>query len=176
MPFILIDSNKNIIDCLPIKVKDSIFVDDITLFNSHDRGFNGYLYIDGKIIEKPKLKIPKIDRVVDGSKIEDSMGYFGNVWFRKLYFKNKTDQHEGHKHNFDHVSLLTKGSVSVEIEGEKTTKFIAPAVIIISKDKMHRITALENDVMWWCIFAMRDLDGKVTDLYNGDMSPYNEVD
>jgi len=177
MPYILIDDKNNIIDCLPDYVCRSIYLDDVSLFNSNERGFNGFLYINNQLVEKEKTKnkIPKIDRTITGSDLTDTMGYFGNIWFRKLYFKNKTDLHEGHKHKHDHISLLVKGSVSVEIEGEKTTKFIAPTVIIISKDKTHKITALEDDTQWWCMFAMRDFDGEITDLFNNDISPYNEI-
>lgn len=104
----------------------------------------------------------------------DEMGVYGNVWIRKFYYANVGDNHAGHKHHHDHVSLLVKGSVALEVEGN-TTVFHAPTFVTISKDKHHKITALTAGVIWYCIFALRDEHGDVTDFYSGDNSPYGHT-
>jgi hypothetical protein len=100
-----------------------------------------------------------------------NLGYFGNIWVRQNILKNANDICEGHKHNFDHVSLLTKGSVEVEVEGYESKVFKAPTFIVIKKEHMHKFTALENDTHWYCIFALRDLDGEVIEIYGEEHNP-----
>lgn len=104
------------------------------------------------------------------------LGYFGNIWVRSHYFKKSGETNAGgHTHHFDHVTLLAKGKVLVEVE-DKTKEFIAPTFIVIKKDKKHKITALCDDVIYYCVFALRDIDGEVTDIYSGDNSPYGSAD
>jgi hypothetical protein len=102
----------------------------------------------------------------------NELGYFGNIWVRQNLLERKGDTHPGHKHHFDHVSLLVKGKVSVEVKGYPAKEFAAPTFIVIKKEHEHKFTALEDDTLWYCVFALRDIDGEVTDFYSGDNSPY----
>jgi quercetin dioxygenase-like cupin family protein len=104
------------------------------------------------------------------------LGYFGNIWVRQNYFSKAGEVHPGHKHHFDHVTLLAKGSVQVKVEDHPPKVFEAPTFIIIKKEHSHEITALEDDTLWYCVFALRDADGEVTDIYSGDNSPYSSAD
>ena len=89
------------------------------------------------------------------------MGYFGNVWVRQNILEKVGDTNGGgHKHKFDHVSLLTQGKVKVEIDGYPPKEFSAPTFIVVRKEHNHKFTALEDDTVWYCIFALRDLDGE----------------
>ena len=56
-----------------------------------------------------------------------------------------------HKHSYDHLSVLSKGSVIVDVDG-KQTRFIAPAVLTIKAGVHHGVRALEDSV-WLCIHA-----------------------
>lgn len=106
----------------------------------------------------------------------NEMGFFGNVWVRSHTYRKAGDSNGGgHYHKFDHVTLLIKGSIRVEVEGEEPTRFMAPTFVIIKKDKKHKVTALEDDTVYYCVFALRDVDGDVTDIYSGDNSPYQAV-
>jgi hypothetical protein len=97
------------------------------------------------------------------NKIGD-LGYFGNIWVRQnLLEKVGDDNYGGHTHKFDHVSLLTKGKVLVEIEGHPAKEFTAPTFIVVRKEHKHKFTALEENTVWYCIFALRDLDGEPID-------------
>jgi len=96
--------------------------------------------------------------------INHSLGYFGNVWIRQNILEKTGDTNGGgHKHKFDHVTLLTQGRVHVEIDGHPPKEFVAPTFIIIRKQYNHTFTALEDDTIYFCIFALRDLDGKPID-------------
>lgn len=89
--------------------------------------------------------------------ITDEMGFFGNIWIRKLYFPTKETIHDGHTHPHDHMSMLISGSVKVEVEGFKTQTFKAPTFVSIKKEYKHKITALEDETIWFCMFAFNDV-------------------
>lgn len=98
------------------------------------------------------------------------LGYFGNIWVRQNLLENIGDSNDGgHAHKFDHVSLLTHGKVQVEIEGHAPKEFTAPTFIVIRKEHHHKFTALEPNTVWYCIFALRDLDGEpIDELFDPD--------
>lgn len=104
------------------------------------------------------------------------LGYFGNIWVRQNVLTNAGDSFGGHKHHFDHVSLLTKGSVEVHVQGHEPKVFKAPTFIVISKDKEHNFIALEDDTNWYCVFALRDLDGEITDMYGDNHNPLSAAE
>jgi hypothetical protein len=91
-------------------------------------------------------------------------GFVGNIWVRQNYMQKAGDVVGGHMHYHDHVSLLVKGSVQVQINDEPPKDFVAPTFIVVRKEHRHKITALENDTIWYCVFAMRDIDGDVADI------------
>jgi len=106
----------------------------------------------------------------------NQLGFYGNVWVRSHIYRKAGDTNgDGHYHIFNHVSLLVKGSVRVEVEGCEPTRYMAPTFIIIDKDKKHKVTALEDDTIWYCVFALRDVDGDITEVYSGDNSPYTAL-
>ena len=103
----------------------------------------------------------------------NELGYFGNIWVRSHHYKNAGDTNgDGHYHYFDHVTLLATGSVKVEVDGHPAKEFHAPTFIVISKDHKHKITALTDDVVYFCVFAIRDIDGEVVEeIYGKDVTP-----
>ena len=58
---------------------------------------------------------------------------------------------ESHKHKFDHLSILSKGEVTVTADGEEI-HYTAPEVITIKPGVIHKITAHE-DSLWFCIHS-----------------------
>lgn len=100
------------------------------------------------------------------------LGYFGNIWVRQNVLEKKGDYAGGHYHLFDHVSLLAKGTIEVEIEGHPPKQFVAPTFIVIKKEFMHKFTAMTDDVLWYCVFAIRNEDGDLTDFYPDTSSPF----
>jgi len=104
------------------------------------------------------------------------LGYFGNIWVRQNLVEKAGDIHPGHKHNFDHVSLLANGKVEVTVAGYPPKQFVAPTFIVIKKEHYHTFKALQDNTLWYCVYALRDIDGNVTDFYSGDNSPYGMAD
>ena len=99
------------------------------------------------------------------------LGFFGNIWVRQ----NVLDANEafnGHEHKFDHVTLLVSGKVSVEIEGHEPKEFTAPTFIVIRKEHQHKITAVEDGTVYYCVYALRNLDGEpIEDIYGEQHDP-----
>lgn len=85
---------------------------------------------------------------------ETKMTCVSNLWLRQMHFKEAGDRNEGHVHNFDHMTLLAKGSVTVDVEG-KLTDFTAPHMIYIAKGKRHFLIAKEPDTVAYCVHALR---------------------
>jgi len=78
-----------------------------------------------------------------------------NTWVKQMYFAKAGDINEGHTHTFDHQTLLGKGKVKVTVNN-KETEFTAPTIIFIRAGYMHKIEALEDDTICYCIHAIRD--------------------
>ena len=98
------------------------------------------------------------------------LGFFGNIWVRQNVLE-ANEAFNGHEHKFDHVTLLTSGKVSVQIKDNPPKEFTAPTFIVIRKDQRHKITALENGAVYYCVFALRDLNGEVMEVFGDQHDP-----
>jgi hypothetical protein len=105
------------------------------------------------------------------------LGYFGNIWVRQHNLEKTGDHNDGgHIHFFDHVTMLVRGKVRVDVldtitKEERSKEFEGPTFMVIRKDHKHKITALTDDVQYYCVFALRDVDGDVTDVYSSKNDP-----
>jgi hypothetical protein len=86
---------------------------------------------------------------------EIKIGLVANLFSRMMHFKQKGDVEIGHTHQFDHLTLLASGSLNVTVEGQ-STRFDAPCMIYIHKDKVHELTSLEDSTIAYCIHALRE--------------------
>jgi len=91
-----------------------------------------------------------------------TIGKVSNVFIRMMKFENAGDVEEGHSHDFDHVTLLSKGSLKIKVNGKETI-FNAPHLIFIDKDRDHELTALEDNTIACCIHGVRDDSGDIVD-------------
>ena len=98
------------------------------------------------------------------------LGFFGNIWVRQNVLDANTS-FDGHEHKFDHVTLLVSGRVSVQIKDNPPKEFTAPTFIVIRKDQRHKITALEEGAVYYCVFALRDLNGEVMEIFGDQHDP-----
>lgn len=99
-------------------------------------------------------------------------GFVGNIWIRQNYLRQAGDTAGGHLHYHDHVSLLVQGSVSVQVGDLPIKEFVAPTYIVIKKNYKHTITALEDKTVFYCLYAMRDIEGNVVDIYQDTNVPH----
>lgn len=95
----------------------------------------------------------------------DIIGCYANIWIRQKHFNTVGEKIGGHKHKYDHLSILASGSVKVSVDSYEKT-FHAPTFITIPAEDIHNITALTEDVVWYCIFADRDINGDVYESSN----------
>lgn len=100
---------------------------------------------------------------------EIAIGCVANLYSRMMHFVKAGDIEVGHTHQFDHLTLLAAGSLKVVVDGVESV-FKAPHMIYIHKDKVHELTALEDNTLAYCIHALRDGDS-VEDILDPAMIP-----
>ena len=91
-----------------------------------------------------------------------------NVFCRLMHFVNVGDVEHGHQHAYDHATLVSTGSVVVDVLDDNdvvvsSKVFNAPNMVFIHKDKRHRLTALEKGTVCSCIHAIREVEGEILD-------------
>lgn len=112
-------------------------------------------------------------------------GVFGNVFFRPVDLPEfgSMNHYQGHAHHYDHVSLLSRGSVNLRAwpVDPRTGEAIGPAIerqfsaelepafISIKRHWAHEFTALEPGTRIDCVFAMRNYEGEVVQDWNGNL-------
>lgn len=97
------------------------------------------------------------------------LGCVANLWSRMMHFEKAGDIELGHKHSFDHLTLLASGSLKITANNKETV-FQAPNMIYINKDVKHELVALEDNTVAYCIHALRDAN-KVDDILDPSMIP-----
>lgn len=83
----------------------------------------------------------------------------------------------GHKHNFDHATILGRGRVRVRethpdgstVEHEHSELFDAWET---RADVEHEITALEDGTVIGCVYPHREPDGTIVERYKGYEGAY----
>lgn len=97
------------------------------------------------------------------------IGIVSNLFVRQMEFKNAGDTELGHKHAFDHLTLLATGALRVTCDGE-VSEFKAPQMIFIRADLQHELVALEDNTVAYCVHGLRGED-KTGDLIDPAMLP-----
>jgi len=96
--------------------------------------------------------IEKAARSMDGDfKIVD------NVFVKMIPLKFIGDKVQGHAHTFDHITLLSVGSVRMKHDRGEAI-YTAPSLIVTPKGISHQFTSLEDFSLLCCIHAIRDGD------------------
>jgi len=108
------------------------------------------------------------------STVKLKFAIISNIWIKMITFDKAGDIMYGHKHVFDHPTLLSQGSVRVTVTDnsgvDTTTDFTAPAIIFIERGKIHTLVSLEDNTVASCIHALRDGDS-TEDIIEEDMIP-----
>ena len=100
---------------------------------------------------------------------KSQLSLISNLWIKLMTFERPGDVNEGHKHSFDHPTLLVKGRLLVDVDGA-VSEFTAPHIIFIARNKTHTLTALEEGTVAACIHALRDGE-RVEDIVDPAMIP-----
>jgi hypothetical protein len=92
-----------------------------------------------------------------------------NIFSKLMHFENAGDVEVGHRHNYDHATLISSGSVRYEVldglDGNVVASkdVVAPNFVFVDKDKYHRITALSSNTVCVCIHALRTIQSDLLD-------------
>ena len=78
--------------------------------------------------------------------------HFAAGLYAKEYFLPKGWAVPQHVHSYSHLSILAKGSVILDVDGE-IKNYTAPACIEIEAGKSHVIITQE-DTIWFCVHAI----------------------
>ena len=99
--------------------------------------------------------------------LRETIQIVSNVWCKMMKFENVGDFIEGHRHKFDHQTLLAKGKFNVILEGKDPFEVTAPAMLFIKKGLLHEFHAIERDSLAFCIHPIRDGE-RVEDILDSD--------
>ena len=66
-----------------------------------------------------------------------------------------------HRHKFDHLSILARGTARVTVDGREGL-LVGPACITIKAGQVHKVQAL-TDVVWYCVHATECTDPTTVD-------------
>lgn len=105
----------------------------------------------------------------------------GNIFIREMPFEKSGDVVEGHTHNFDHTTYVSRGSLLIEAldENGRVYKSITKRAsdghnwVLIKAEVKHRITALEDHSMGHCIYAHRNPQAEIVQQYDGWTPAYS---
>jgi len=102
-----------------------------------------------------------------------NVGLVSNVFVRQMHFAAVGDSEVGHKHRYDHMTLLAKGQLRVTVNGQ-ATDYTAPMMIFIRANLVHELECLSENTVAYCIHGLRDAD-KSDDIVSPDMVPRGVV-
>jgi len=95
----------------------------------------------------------------------------GNVFIRPQKLAKAGDKVEGHKHNFDHTTIVFSGAVHVRAvlpDGSIIERDFGEGTLhglrhfLVKADVEHEITALADDTEFWCVYSHREPQGEIT--------------
>lgn len=78
----------------------------------------------------------------------------GNLYMRQMRFEKGDVEHQ-HCHTYDHLTLLATGSLKLTVDGVDCI-VKAPTAIKVLANKEHRLEALEDNTLAYCVHALRD--------------------
>jgi len=102
--------------------------------------------------------------------MEAKISIVSNTWIKQMEFNGKEDRMPGHKHEFDHQTLLSVGKFEVSVEHKDkdetdpdtwhlkniVTEYEAPIIIYIKKGRRHHIKCISDYGLGYCIHPIRD--------------------
>jgi hypothetical protein len=96
--------------------------------------------------------VEKPPRYMDGD-----IRFVDNVFVKMIPLNKVGDKVRGHAHVFDHITLLSVGSVRMK-HNNGETNYTAPCLIVTPKGITHEFTSLTDFSLLCCIHAVRDGD------------------
>lgn len=97
----------------------------------------------------------------------------GPIAYRQFLLPKACEANQGHRHNYDHATFVHRGRVLITItddDGKEVSsrEYGAGEFAEIKATLHHKIKALDDNTVYYCIFSHRDFDGLVTQRYVGN--------
>ena len=115
------------------------------------------------------------DKHESNKQIISEHAYQHNVYVKKMIFPKGGNFYRGHHHNYDHVTLVAAGRVSVVFEAvpevgldAEEKQYNGGSLFVTRGFRQHKITALEDNTIVCCIHAIRDKDGEVITVFDNN--------
>lgn len=89
--------------------------------------------------------------------IKTQLQIVDNVFVKMYHLSEIGDEITGHTHIFDHITLLSRGSVMMKAKGVEVAH-TSPKLLVTTKGVVHRFVALERGCVLCCIHAIRNGD------------------
>lgn len=101
----------------------------------------------------------------------------GPVFARRFVLDHKCQENAGHKHNYDHSTLVMRGRILVVAHDDAgqelwRQEFGWGERCFIAAYLHHTIKALEENTVYDCVFSHRDFEGQVSQRYIGNQTAY----
>ena len=100
--------------------------------------------------------------------MEVNHAYQHNIYLKEMKFPDAGTTYCGHHHDYDHVTLVASGRVSVKFGAvpaagipEETREYSAVSMFVTRSFREHEITSLEPNTTVCCVHALRDENGEV---------------
>lgn len=90
---------------------------------------------------------------IDATDVPVEHHFGGGAYAKRVDLKKAGTTLLGHRHKYDHLSILARGSVLLTVDGE-SAEYHAPACLTISAGKHHELVSLEPDTVWFCVHAI----------------------
>jgi hypothetical protein len=105
-----------------------------------------------------RLELPVSEVVEKAARLmAGDVRFVDNVFVKMIPLNNVGDKVHGHAHVFDHITLLSVGSVRMKHDNGENT-YTAPCLIVTPKGIKHEFTSLADFSLLCCIHAVRDGD------------------
>lgn len=91
------------------------------------------------------------------------------IWIKQMHFPRAGMIAQTHAHSFDHQTLVARGRLRVTV-GDDVAEYVAPQIIVIQASAPHRLEALEDHTVAYCIHQVRDDVSVVEGIPDNDLT------
>lgn len=91
------------------------------------------------------------------------------IWIKQMSFPLAGMIAQTHAHTFDHQTLVARGRLRVTV-GDDVAEYVAPQIIVIQASAPHRLEALEDNTVAYCIHQIREDSTIVEGIRDEDLT------
>lgn len=89
---------------------------------------------------------------VPSNSVPNNRGFIGGLYIRPFGPFKAGHSEQGHQHYIDHATLVLSGAVRIETPSG-VWEVEAPNFMHVPKDVSHKLTAMRDGTVWYCLFA-----------------------